>query len=167
MLVSFSITALFSLVTIFLIVLKLLWKNHIWIHYFYTFTGAWVWRLNCIKKFRERGELYFEFKVAVDFGNTCEMPWMWWELKTQIMRTQIFNYSKNSYFQKIRLNIENPGKLFWFPRFKFSLKPSDIPASRDGNPSAMDLIFKWNTLKLLSKLRLHFLKSSLNWSQLK
>ena len=51
-------------------------------------------------------------------------------MKTVFTATQIHDYSNNSYFQKIRLHLENPGKLFSFPRSKFPLKPSGIPGGK-------------------------------------
>ena len=55
------------------------------------------------------------------------MPYV---IKAVFTSTQIHNYSINSYFQEIRINIENPGKLFKFPGFMFLLKPSEFPVCK-------------------------------------
>ena len=70
-------------------VLKFLWKTRILIHYF-TFTGTWFWRLNCTEE------------------SLKHFLWIWGGSRF----TKIHKYSNNLYFQKIRLNIKNPRKLF-------------------------------------------------------
>ena len=79
-------------------------------------------------------------------------------MRTVFTATQIHNYSKKSYFQKFRLNIENPGKLFQFPGFQFPLKSSGI-----GNPNVhhykMDCLTnhdaRWNIITSQIMLQRH------------
>ena len=60
---------------------------------------------------------FFVYELAVDLFNSCEMPDVMRAVSTS---TQIHNYSKNSYFQNIWLNIENTriyisSKCVWDP----------------------------------------------------
>ena len=51
--------------------------------------------------------IFFAYEVEVELGNTCKMPYMWWELYSHPHGSIITR--KSSYFQKVILYIENSG----------------------------------------------------------
>ena len=70
---------------------------------------------------KSRWNVFFEFKLAVDLGNTCEMPSMWWWLYSQLHKSIIT--AKTHIFRKL----DQYRKSWEFPGFKFPLKPFGIP----------------------------------------